>query len=94
MQTIKVEGTRSQHHVLMYALSTCMWCHRTKDWLQHHAVAYEYIDVDLQDRLTKHAIIQDILARGGHLTYPTIIIDDTRLIQGFHPENLTEALEL
>lgn len=94
MQTIKVEGTRSQHHVLMYALSTCRWCRRAKEWLQQHAVTYEYVEVDLQDRMTKHAIIQDILGRGGHLTYPTIIIDDSLLIQGFHPEKLIEALDL
>jgi glutaredoxin-like protein NrdH len=94
MQTITVEGTRNQHHVLMYALSTCMWCRRTKAFLQHHTVAYEYIDVDLQNRLTKHAIIQDILRRGGQLTYPTLIIDDTILIQGYHIDKIAEALNL
>lgn len=94
MQTITVEGTLNQHHVLLYALSTCMWCQRTKAFLQQHAVAYEYIDVDLQDRMTKHNIIQDILKRGGQLTYPTIIIDDTILIQGHHLDKLTEVLNL
>ena len=94
MQTITVEGTRNQHHVLMYALSTCMWCRRTKAFLQHHMVAYEYIDVDLQDRMTKHTIIQDILKHGGQLTYPTLIIDDTILIQGHHINKIAEVLDL
>lgn len=94
MQTIKVEGTRNQHHVLVYTLSTCVWCRRAKEFLQQHAVAYEYVDVDITDRMAKHEIIQDILTRGGRLTYPTIIIDDNILIQGFHLDQLTEVLGL
>ncbi len=33
--------------VVLYALSTCMWCKKTKKLLNELAVDYYYVDVDL-----------------------------------------------
>jgi glutaredoxin-like protein NrdH len=92
MQLSKVSGTNSKHKVLVYALSTCVWCKMTKQFLKDNDVEYEYINVDLCDEEDKVKIRQHIQSKGGNLSYPTIIIDDNILITGFRKDKLKEAL--
>jgi glutaredoxin len=94
MKTIRVQGKRKNHKVLVYALSTCVWCSRTKDFLKKHEVEYEFIDVDLSSSDEKQKIIQDIMKRGVRLSYPIIIIDDEITIQGFRTDEIKGVLGL
>jgi glutaredoxin-like protein NrdH len=94
MAIVKVSGKNSKHKVLMYAISTCAWCKMTKKFLKDNNVEYDYVDVDLCKEGDKEKIRQDILDRGGDLSYPTIIIDNKTLITGFRKDKLTEALEI
>jgi len=92
MQLSKVSGKNAAHKVLVYALSTCVWCKMTKQFLKDNDVEYEYVDVDLCDEKDKVKIRQHIQSKGGDLSYPTIIIDDNILITGFRKDKLKEAL--
>ena len=94
MEFSKVPGKNSKHKVLLYALSTCAWCKMTKQFLRDNDIEYEYIDVDLCSDEDKGKIREDILSRGGSLSYPTAIIDDKILITGFRKDKLKEALEI
>jgi glutaredoxin-like protein NrdH len=93
MKTIKVIGENKRHMVLLYAISTCAWCKRAKKFLADKNVEYKYVDVDLCSRKDREKISSDILNRGGHLSFPTIIIGDKILINGFHEDRIKEALE-
>ena len=94
MQAITVPGKNNKHRVLMYALSTCVWCKRAKRFLQENEIEYEYVDVDLHGKEEQGEMRRDILGRGGRLTYPTIIVDDKVLITGFKEDKVREALEI
>ncbi len=94
MQIVKVPGKNNKHKVLLYALSTCGWCKRAKKFLNDNNVEYEYVDVDLCKMEDKKMIRQDIQNRGGILAYPTVIIDNNRLLTGPSPDKLREVLEL
>jgi len=94
MKTVKVQGKNNNHKVLMYALSTCAWCKTTKKFLNENGIEYEYIDVDLTSDGDHEKIRQDILRRGGEPSYPTIVIDDKKLITGFRKDLIKEALEI
>ena len=94
MQTVKVSGKNNKHKVLLYAISTCGWCKRAKNFLNDNDVEYEYVDIDLCDSEDKSSIRQDILNRGGTLAYPTVIIDDKTLLTGPSPDKLRKVLEL
>ena len=94
MRTIKVHGKNNKHRVLVYALSTCAWCKRTKKLLIDNDIEYEYIDVDLCSEEDRRKISKDILSRGGRLSYPTILIDDRIMITGFHEDKIKEALAI
>ncbi len=90
----KVQGKKTQHKVIIYALSTCAWCKMTKQYLKDNEIEFEFIDVDLADPKEKEKIHQAILDKGGNLSYPTTIIDDKTLITGFRKDLLKEALQL
>ena len=94
MQTTKVSGKNNKHHVLVYAISTCGWCKRAKNFLNDSDVEYEYIDIDLCNAKDKEEIKKDITKRGGSLAYPTLIIDGKILLTGAPQDKLKELLEL
>jgi glutaredoxin-like protein NrdH len=92
MQFFKVAGKKNNHKVTLYALSTCVWCRMTKQYLKDNEVEYEYIDVDLLDEVEKSKVHQTILDKGGNLSYPTTIVDDKTVITGYRKDQLKEAL--
>jgi glutaredoxin-like protein NrdH len=94
MEFSKVSGKKNNHKVTLYALSTCVWCKLTKQFLNENEVSYEFVDVDLLDEEDKQKVRQTITSKGGSLTYPTTIIDDKVVITGFRKDKLKEALEI
>ncbi len=94
MQFYKVSGKKNDHRVTLYALSTCVWCKMTKQYLNDNGVEYEYVDVDLLEDKEKQKVHQTILSKGGTLSYPTTIIDDKTVVTGFRKDQLKEALGL
>ena len=92
MNVSKVAGKNSKHKVFVYALSTCVWCKLTKQYLNENSIEYEYVDVDLlndQDRMKVHSII---VSKGGMISYPTTIVDDKVVVTGFRKDQLKEVL--
>ncbi|HLN89852.1 MAG TPA: glutaredoxin family protein [Candidatus Binatia bacterium] len=94
MQFSKVSGKKNNHKVALYALSTCVWCKMTKQYLNDNQVEYEYVDVDLLNDNDKSQAHATIVSKGGPLSYPTIIVDDKKVITGFRKDELKEALGL
>jgi glutaredoxin len=78
----------------MYAISTCAWCKRAKRFLKDHDIEYEYVDIDLSTREDREKIRSEILRRRGRLSYPTIIVDDKILINGYKEDKIKEALDI
>ncbi len=92
MQFSKVSGKKADHKVTVYALSTCVWCKMTKQFLNDNGIAYEFVDVDLLNNGDKEKAHQAIVSKGGPLSYPTTIVDDKTVITGFRKDQLKEVL--
>jgi glutaredoxin len=90
----RVEGGRRDHAVRLYALSTCGWCRRVKDYLGEMGVEYEFVDVDLCSRDEKREVTLFLRERGLPLTFPLVVVDGSTFISGFRPEELSRALGL
>jgi len=93
VNVIKVQGGKKNHKVFMYALSTCVWCKRTKQFLKHNDVDHEYVDVDLESEEEQKKIEKELASMGCYV-YPALLVDGTRLIKGFKVEEIKEALGL
>jgi glutaredoxin-like protein NrdH len=92
MDFSKVSGKKNDHKVTLYALSTCVWCRMTKQFLSDNDIEYEFVDVDLLDSESKDKAHQAITSKGGMLSYPTTIVDNKIVITGFRKDQLKEAL--
>ena len=88
----KVQGKKNEHKVVVYALSTCVWCKMTKQFLKDNNIEFEYVNVDLCEEDDKQKIRAEIQSKGGNLNYPTTIIDDKIVVTGFRKDQLKEAL--
>jgi glutaredoxin-like protein NrdH len=94
MKIVKVTGKKRSHKVFMYAISTCVWCKRTKQFLKDNDVEFEYVDIDLCNDEDQERVEKEITKREGRLSYPTLIVDDKILITGYKLDKIAEALDL
>jgi glutaredoxin len=87
-----VEGENKKNGVFLYALSTCVWCKKTRALLEELKVDYDYEYVDLLAGDEYDKVMREIEAvnpRGG---FPTMVINKTNVIVGFKPEEISETL--
>jgi glutaredoxin len=89
---IKHVDGRNEGKILLYALSTCVWCKKTKKLLNELGVAYDYIDVDLLEEKEKEKIKQEVIHWNPKGSYPTIVIDAGKCITGFDEKKIREVL--
>lgn len=78
--------------IVLYALSTCQWCRKTRELLQNLKVDFNYIYVDLLAGEERETIIDEVKKYNAQLSFPTIVIDDETTIVGFNEEGIREAL--
>lgn len=92
MKKIHVNGTAAGE-IILYALSTCVWCRKTKKLLNELGVGYDYIDVDLLDENEKPAAEQEIKKWNPGCSFPTLVKDNKFCIVGYKPEEIKEKLK-
>jgi glutaredoxin-like protein NrdH len=79
--------------IKMYALSTCVHCRNTKEFLNDCGVGYHCIDVDQLNGEERKAILEEIKQINPLCSFPTLLIGD-KIIVGFRKEEIKEALDL
>ncbi|HDR74358.1 MAG TPA: glutaredoxin family protein [Methanoculleus sp.] len=77
--------------VLLYALSTCQWCRKTKELLIELGVAFDYIYVDLLEGSELETVFEEVKTYNPRVSFPTLVING-RSIAGFQEEAIREAL--
>ena len=88
----RVEGT-DKGRIVLYTLSTCMWCKMAKNLLHDLGVGYEYIDVDSLQPEEKDAVKKEIKKWNPDGSYPTIVINDKESISGFDETEIREKIK-
>ena len=91
MDTTHVEG-KNKGRVMLYALSTCGWCKKTKELLNDLGVEYDYIYVDLLKGAEQDEAIKEIKRFNPACNFPTVVIDDNKCIVGYNEEDIREVL--
>jgi glutaredoxin len=93
MKTVHQPGTNDKHRVMLYALSTCGWCRRTKELLDAANVAYDYVYVDNCTGDERREAVDRVRELNPRGSYPTIQIDDA-VVAGFDEDRIRELLGL
>ena len=80
--------------VMLYALSTCGWCRKTKELLSDLGVAYDYVYVDLLTGAEREEAIKAVTKWNPARSFPTIVLNDDKCIIGFKEEDIKKSLKL
>ena len=80
--------------VKLYALSTCGWCKKTRQFLDDHRVSYECEYVDLLAGAEKVRVMTEVDRWNPRRSFPTVVVDDNEVVVGFKEDRLREVLGL
>ncbi len=78
--------------VILYALSTCQWCEKTKRLLIELGVDFSYVYVDLAEQDEQERLMDEMERFNPRGSFPTLVIDDKKCIVGFREQEIREAL--
>ena len=78
--------------VKVYALSTCLWCKKTKKYFEEKKIPFEAVDYDKQDDDCQQKIMEEIKANGGTGSFPFVKIGNS-CTQGYNPGEFEKLLE-
>jgi glutaredoxin-like protein NrdH len=79
--------------IMLYALSTCGWCHKTKDLLTSLGVEYDYVFVDLLSDPERESTLKIVQKWNPKSSFPTIVINNNCIV-GFKEDEIKKALKL
>ena len=79
--------------IMVYALSTCVWCNRTKKYLSELGVEYYFTNVDLLAPDQREEAEKEIMKWNPSCSFPTIVINDKDCVIGFNPEEIEKSIK-
>ena len=88
--TLQHVAGENKGHIVLYALSTCPWCRKTKKLLEDLGVEYYFGDVDLMNDAEKKEAMVVIQKWNPGASFPTMVIDNNQCIIGFQENKIRE----
>jgi len=79
--------------VKLFALSTCVHCRSTKDFLNECGVNFDCVDVDKLDADERKQVLEEVKKLNPNCSFPTIVIGE-KIIVGFREDEIKEALNI
>jgi glutaredoxin len=79
--------------VMLYALSTCVWCKKAKQLLDQLGVGYDYVEIDLLPGEERTEATNEVKKLNPRCSFPTLSIND-QCIVGYDEQKVRESLGL
>ena len=87
-----VEG-KNMGDIKLFALSTCIWCGKTKKLLNELGVEYDCIDVDLLENDEQQEALKEIRKYNPAGGFPTMVIGSKDCIVGFDESKIRDKFK-
>jgi glutaredoxin len=79
-----VEGSRKDHAITIYALSTCGFCKRALSFLNDRGFSYRYVYLDQVPLETKNEAKKTLKEKyHDDIAFPFAVVDDGKHLVGF-----------
>jgi len=91
MDIVHIAG-EDRGKIMLYTLSTCVWCRKMKKWLDEKGLAYSYVDVDRETGKDKEAVMEELEHWNPLCSFPTVVVNQKECLVGFKPEKLQEII--
>ena len=79
--------------IMLYALSTCVWCKKTKKLLEELNVDFYFTDVDLLDTPDKENAKEEIKKWNPACSFPSLVIDNKLCIIGYEEKKIRDVFK-
>jgi glutaredoxin-like protein NrdH len=86
-----VEG-QNKGKLVLFALSTCGWCKKTRALIEDLNADYEYVYVDLLKGTEREEVVEMVKKWNPQVSFPTLVINDSKTIVGFKEDEIKEAI--
>jgi glutaredoxin-like protein NrdH len=83
---------KDKGNVVLYALSTCVWCKKARQLLDDLKVEYYYVYVDNLDQSENEKTKEEVKKWNPKCTFPTIVINNNKCITGFQEDQIRKEL--
>jgi glutaredoxin-like protein NrdH len=90
MAVTHVDG-KNKGKIMLYALSTCVWCKKTKQLLDQLGVGYDFVEIDLLPGEERTEATNEVKRLNPRCSFPTLSIND-QCIVGYDEQKLRGAL--
>jgi glutaredoxin-like protein NrdH len=80
----------TKNAVVLYALSTCVWCKKTKRLLAQLGVEADIIDVDLLSDREREKANSAVNKWNPDGSFPVLVVNNQKAICGFDEEKILE----
>lgn len=87
MEFKHVPGT-NKGKLILYALSTCIWCKKMKKLLNDLGLEYYYVDVDLLDEPNENEAVKTIMKFNPRGSFPTLVINNETCVAGYEEKKV------
>ena len=79
--------------IILFALSTCVWCRKTTKLLDSLNVAYDFVYTDLLSSNERIDVLDEVEKWNSRVSFPTMVINNEKAIVGFKEKQIREAIE-
>ncbi len=87
------KGTRQDHDLTVYALSTCGFCKRALKFLRDNSIAFKYVYIDQIPFDVKQRVKNELKDKYDRSVYfPFLVIDGKDALVGFTEDEWRTAL--
>ena len=90
--TVEHVNGKDKGSVMLYALSTCGWCAKTKELLRQLGVKFDFVYVDLLEGQDQEKTMQVVEKWNPPGSFPVLVLNNSRCIIGFREQEIREAL--
>lgn len=79
-------------NLVLYALSTCLWCRKVKELLDNEGVCYDYVFVDKFDGEEGKQLDDIVRKWNPKESFPVLVINEEMAIVGYKAEEIKEMI--
>lgn len=80
--------------LVLYTLSTCIWCKKTKALLNELGIKYKYFDIDMLEGEEKDRAMDEVKKWNPRCSFPSLVVNNEQCIVGFDEEKIRKVLGL
>lgn len=78
--------------IVMYALSTCIWCRKMKNYLNQLGVEFTAYDIDQLEEKDAQEKRQQARKWNPSGSYPTLVVNEEKFVVGYDEEKIREIV--